>query len=260
MKSRTATRRGLRLSQSPAPSEKSHAETRKVAAPARLRTIAERPTLADQVYVAIKTAIIEGNLRPGERLREAETALWLGASRTPVREALLRLEQEGLVGALKTGGLTVVDLSEQDMQEIFGLIRVLETHAVRLAAQRITPKQLERLDAVCTRAEQLVRTEHEKLGDVNRRFHELVIEAAGSPRLQGLIGNLRSAMQPYRALTLRSPEFRQQSVRDHRRIMELLQKADVDGLETLMSRHLEHAEEVTLDSIRALAERLARTE
>lgn len=226
----------------------------------RLRAIGERLTLADQVYASIKSAIIEGTLRPGERLREAETALSLGASRTPVREAMQRLEQDGLLRSSKTGGSTVVELSERDMEEIFELIRVLETYAVQLAARRITPKQLERLEGVCTRAEQVVHTDHEKLGELNRKFHELVIEAAGSPRLQGLIGNLRSAMQPYRALTLQSPKFRTQSVRDHRRVVELLQKSDVEGLEKLMSHHLEHAQQVTLDGIRARAERLAQSE
>jgi DNA-binding GntR family transcriptional regulator len=225
--------------------------------PPRLRTIVERQTLADQVYVSIKAAIIEGTLRPGERLRENEIALSLGASRTPVREALSRLEHDGLVTSLKTGGSTVVDLSENDMKDIFGLIRVLETYATRLAAQRITPKQLERLDALCTRAERLANADYERLSELNRQFHEQVIEASGNRRLQALLGNLRSAMQPYRALTLQSPKFRAQSVRDHRRIFDLLQKRDVQALETLMSRHLEVAQEVTLDSIRARAERLA---
>lgn len=226
--------------------------------PPRLRALIERQTLADQVYGSIKKAIVEGDLRPGERLREAEIALSLGASRTPVREALSRLEQEGLVQSLKTGGSTVVELSENEMREIFGLIQVLETYASRLAAERITPKQLERLDVVCSRAEQLASTEREKISELNWKFHELLIEVSGNQRLQTLISSLRSAMQPYRALTLHSSKFRGQSVKDHRRVIELLQKRDADGLATLMSAHLGVAQEATLDGIRAQAERLAR--
>jgi DNA-binding GntR family transcriptional regulator len=227
--------------------------------PLRLDAVTERLTLADQVYVSIKKAIIEVDLRPGERLREVEVAASLGVSRTPVREALSRLEQEGLVQSLKTGGVIVVELSKSEMREIFGLIQVLETYAVRLASEKISPKQLEKLDAVCSKAEQVVNSDLEKLSELNRKFHELLIEAADNQRLQALIGNLRSAMQPYRALTLQSKKFREQSVRDHRRVVELLQKGDAENLALLMTKHLAEAQEVTLEGIQAQAERIARS-
>lgn len=224
----------------------------------RLRAVPERQTLADQVYGSLKQAIIDGELRPGARLREADIALSLGASRTPVREALSRLEQEGLVQSLKSGGSIVVELSTSEMREIFGLIQVLETYAVRLAAEHITPKQLEKLEAICSRSEQIVHSDLEKLSDLNRRFHELIIEASGNQRLQTLITNLRSAMQPYRALTLQSSSFREQSVHDHRSILDLLRRGAIDELATLMNAHLGVAQDATLTGIQAQAERLAR--
>jgi len=225
--------------------------------PLRLAAVTERLTLADQVYSSIKQAIISGDLRPGERLREVEVAASLGASRTPVREALSRLEQDGLVQSLKTGGSIVVELSISEMREIFDLIQVLETYAVKAASERITPNQLERLDTVCSRAEQVLDSNYDKLGELNRTFHELIIEAAGSQRLKVLIGNLRSAMQPYRALTLHSNKFREHSVRDHRRIVDLLKNGDTEGLGLLMEKHLGEAQEATLEAIQAQAERIA---
>ena len=225
----------------------------------RLDAVSERLTLADQVYSSIKKAIIDGDLRPGERLREVEIAATLGASRTPVREALSRLEQDGLVQSLKTGGSIVVELSIPEMREIFDLIQVLETYAVRAACDRITPKQLEKLDTVCAKAEQAVKTNYDKVSELNRTFHELIIEAAGSQRLKVLIGNLRSAMQPYRALTLHSNKFREQSVRDHRQIVKLLKNGDVEALGALMGKHLGEAQEATLEGIQAQAERLSRS-
>ncbi len=227
--------------------------------PRKLRAITQRQTLADQIYASLKQAIVAGDLRPGERLKEAEVALSLGASRTPVREAFSRLEHEGLVRSLRSGGSTVVELSETEMREIFGLIQVLETYAVRLASERITSSQIERLDEVCRRAEQLTESDREKLGELNRKFHQLVIEASGNQRLQILVGSLRSAMQPYRALTLQSQKFRAASVQDHRRMIELLQAADAEALGRLMTAHLETAQQVTLDGIMAQAQRLART-
>ena len=231
----------------------------------RLTAVTERLTLADQVYVSIKKAIIEVDLRPGERLREVEIAASLGVSRTPVREALSRLEQEGLVQPLKTGGVIVVELSKGEMREIFGLLQVLETYAVRLASEKISQKQLERLDSVCSRAEEVVQNDLEKLGDLeklsglNQKFHELLIDAAANQRLQALIGNLRSAMQPYRALTLQSRKFREQSVRDHRRLVELLQNGDAEELALLMTKHLGEAQDATLEGIEAQAQRIAQS-
>ncbi len=226
-------------------------------APLRLAAVTERLTLADQVYSSIKQAIISGDLRPGERLREVEVAASLGASRTPVREALSRLEQDGLVKSLKTGGSIVVELSINEMREIFDLIQVLETYAVKAASERITPNQLEKLDMVCSRAERAAINNYETVGELNRTFHELIVDAAGSQRLKVLIGNLRSAMQPYRALALHSKKFREQSVRDHRRMIDLLKNGDTESLGLLMAKHLGEAQEATLEGIRAQAERFA---
>jgi DNA-binding GntR family transcriptional regulator len=226
--------------------------------PLRLDAVMERLTLADQVYSSIKKAIIEGDLRPGERLREVEVAASLGASRTPVREALSRLEQDGLVQSLKTGGSVVVELSISEMREIFDLIQVLETHAVRMASERITPKQLEKLDTVCSRAEQALKVDQDKVGELNRIFHELIIDAAGSQRLKLVIGNLRSSMQPYRALALQSNKFREHSVSDHRRVVNLLKLGESEKLGMLMAKHLAEAQEATLEGIEAQMERHAR--
>lgn len=223
----------------------------------KLRDTVSRHTLAEQVYASLKRAIVNGDLQPGERLKELEIARSLGASRTPVREALSLLEQEGLVAALRSGGLTVVELAENDVEEIFGLIQVLESYAGRLAAERITEKQLERLDAVCRRAEQLGDDEHERLSELNWRFHELLIEASDQRRLQDLIRNLRAAMQPYRAVTLTFDEFRSRSVSDHREMIALLRARAGERLERLMFEHIGVARRVTIAGLRERAGRLS---
>src|SRR5262249_42543927 len=122
----------------------------------------------------------------------------------------------------------------------------------------ITAKQLEKLSACCTRAEQAVKSDADKVGELNRKFHELLIEASGNERLKAMIFNLRSAMQPYRALTLHSDRFRDQSVRDHRHILELLQRGETEELARLMDNHLRVAQEATLQGIEAQADRIAR--
>src|ERR1035437_4546288 len=105
------------------------------------RTTIQRQTVTDQVHRRLKQAIIDGEFQAGERLVEVDIAVRLGASRTPVREALSKLEQEGLVTPVRFGGLAVAKLSEVDVVEIFSLIRLLESYAGRLAAERATNKQ-----------------------------------------------------------------------------------------------------------------------
>ena len=222
----------------------------------KLKTKAvERHTLADQVYSFLKKGIIAGDLRPGERLKELEIAQSLGASRTPVREALSRLEQEGLVQPFPSGGLTVVKLSANDVREIYGLLRVLETYGIRLACEKITSKQLDRLETLCSRAEQLSTQDIDRLIELNGRFHELLIEATAHRRLIELVGQLRTALQPYRIVTMLrpdfhgSPQFRDLMVHQHSEIAKALRDREVDRLVDLVVEHNELGERTTLSHV-----------
>ena len=207
----------------------------------------ERHTLADQVHTSLKKAVLEGDLRPGERLKELEIAQSLGASRTPVREALSRLEQEGLVQPFPSGGLTVVELSTNDVEEIFGLLKVVESYACKLALENITEKQLEKIESICVRAEQLPGEENERRIDLNQRFHAMLIEVTGRRRLIEFVTNLRSAMQPYRIIAMNSsafqgsPEFLDLMVRDHTEIAQALRARDEERLVRLVHAHNEVA-------------------
>ena len=227
-----------------------------IMATGRLKTRpVERLTLADQVYTSLKRRIISGDLRPGERLKELEIARELGASRTPVREALSRLEQEGLVQPFPSGGLTVVKLSANDVKEIYGLLRVLETYGIRLAAERITAKQLDRLESLCTRAEQAGAEDIDRLIELNARFHDLLIEVTAHRRLKELVGQLRTALQPYRIVTMLrpdfhgSPQFRELMVHQHSEIAKALRVRDVERLVELVVEHSELGERTTLTHV-----------
>lgn len=215
----------------------------------------ERHTLADQVYTFLKKGIVTGELQPGERLKELEIAQNLGASRTPVREALSRLEQEGLVQPFPSGGLTVVKLSANDVKEIYGLLRVLESYGIRLAAERITNKQLERLESLCARAEQLSTEDIDRLIELNGRFHELLIDVTAHRRLKELVAQLRTALQPYRIVTMLrpdfhgSPQFRDLMVHQHSEITKALRDRDIDSLVELVIEHNELGERTTLSHV-----------
>jgi DNA-binding GntR family transcriptional regulator len=223
--------------------------------PPKLRATVERQTLAEQVYASLKKAIVNGDLKPGERLKELEIAQSLGASRTPVREALSSLEQEGLVKPLRSGGLMVVELAESDVDEIYGLLQVLEGYAAGLAARRITAKQLEQLQTNCDRAERVPHDDAERQSGLTLRFNQLLLQASGHQRLQDLVQNLRSAMQPYRAVTVAFDDFRHRCVRDHREMISLLRARDHAGVQQLMFDHIGAARDVTIAELRRRASR-----
>ena len=211
----------------------------------------KRHSVTEQVHERLKKAIIDGTLKPGERLVEGELAAMLGASRTPVREALSKLEQEGLVQPLRFGGLAVVELSEHDVSEIFGLIRVLECYAARLAAERATDAQIARMQLLCTRAAQLGEEETDRLGELNRQFHQQLVEAADHKRVRELISTLRSSMRPYRLLSLASAEFRQQTIRDHNAMLDAIRGRNPGLVEEIMRDHLTLAEQISLKHLRS---------
>ena len=215
----------------------------------------ERHTLADQVYASLKKAMLDGDLRPGERVKELEIAQSLGASRTPVREALSRLEQEGLVQPFPSGGLTVVELSPNDVEQLFGLLKVVEPYACSLALENITERELVKIEAICARAEELTQKDNERRIELNRRFHDVLIEVTGHRRLIELVTNLRAAIQPYRIITMNSPEFQASPefldlmVRDHTEIIRALRARDEERLVKLVIAHDEAAKRSLIDFI-----------
>jgi DNA-binding GntR family transcriptional regulator len=214
------------------------------------RSTIQRQTVTEQVHRHLKQAIIEGEFQPGDRLVEVEIAARLGASRTPVREALSKLEQEGLVTPVRFGGLAVAQLSEVDVVEIFSLIKLLESYAGRLAAERATDKQLAKLEQLCKRAEQLPDIDTERLAELNQQFHEQVVEAAGHKRLRELIMTLRTSLRPYRLVSLESSEFRKKCVLDHRALVDAVRARKGEQVEQMMFAHLNIAEQVALDRMR----------
>ena len=147
--------------------------------------------MAQQAYRLIRQAILQRRFGPGQRLIETELAVMLGVSRTPVREALSKLEVDGLVDLQPTGGVIVRDI-EKELAEIYELRQRIEGYAANLAAQRITREELARLDEVCARALAAVDTgELEGRVELNNAFHRLLTEASRSPRLIRLTNSYR---------------------------------------------------------------------
>ena len=212
-------------------------------APNKLRLIIKEPvSIRKKVYVAIREHILDGSFPPGERLVESRIAEEIKTSRTPVREALHLLENEGLLESIPRAGYRVKPLHWEEVEEICEIRVVNETLAARWAMKRITPKELLALENNLKVAEHEVRSGAPK-AFVHRdaEFHEILAHASRSERLLELCQLLRKHMLRYRIESLYLSETALRAIQGHRRILECLKARDEAGLEKAIRDHLEQS-------------------
>jgi DNA-binding GntR family transcriptional regulator len=201
----------------------------------------------------IRSAVLDGRLAPGQPLRESEMAHDLGISRTPIREALLLLENEGLVAIAPNRGAAVVRYDGADLEDLYTLRAVLEAHAARMAATRITPRELEFLGQSCERCSTLRRGEERvpELLNENLEFHMIIQRAAGSQRLIDMIRRVATLPLIYRTYISHSDDYRERAERAHREITEALAKGDAQTAGSVMEAHILYAGAWAVDALTA---------
>lgn len=201
-------------------------------------------SLADDVAERVRNAILSGQLAPEEPLREAVLSELLGVSRGPVRKALSSLEREGLVVVSPTGRTCVARLSRQDLDEVYGLRRVLERFAVGCACERATSADLAEMQAQINDLTAHIQrgiTEQEA-AELDLRFHDVLYRASGHQRL----GNFWTSLRPQIYVFLLSrnvanPDFRESVVRGHQQILDAIRDRDKDRAQLLIEGHLDFA-------------------
>jgi DNA-binding GntR family transcriptional regulator len=207
----------------------------------RLEKVSQRPR-AEQVREALRARIVDGSLPPGTWLSEPTIAGELQVSRTPVREAIGRLEEEGLVRRTPGLGAFVAELTEREAAEIIGIRAALEGYAAHLAAARITDDELERVRAAHAAAElALAADDVEALLAANMEFHDAVNAASHSPRTVGMINGLRDWVVRYRTRVLGEPDRRRRSFESHSLILGALGRRDEAAAESAMRQHIREA-------------------
>lgn len=198
-------------------------------------------SLRELVARHIRKAILEGRLRPGEKLVQEELAKSLGISRQPVREALRRLEAEGLVVYQPRRGVFVREYTAADMQEIYMLRRLLEGHAARLAAARLEPNEWLRLEHINEQmAAAAAAADGDRFVELNHAFHHIIHAGARSPRLLELIQRVWIGDTVYGPLFL--PGRAERSVSEHRRILAALRQRDAEAAAAAVCEHITNAE------------------
>ena len=199
-----------------------------------LAPVARPQRVAEQVYRHLRRAIVTGKIEPGTRLRELNVASALKVSRTPVREAISRLIGDWLVRELPTGGVKVVDL-EDEVTDISHIREALEICAVRLAARRITPEQVQELEELIDRSQSATFKERVR---INHRFHLAIAEASGSARLAEMISSFREYYLNPRWVTRGDKKMVDRAIYGHRQIVAALRARSPDRSEQMLRDHL----------------------
>jgi DNA-binding GntR family transcriptional regulator len=202
--------------------------------------------LADGVYQRLRSAIVRGELRPNERLVEADLADWLEVSRTPVRECLQRLAAERLV-ANRRRGWVVLDHSIEDIREIYGVRAALEGYAAQLAARQATDDQVERIMALAS-IDPATYADPPRRGFVeyNQQFHDMVVESCGNSRLAEAIRRSREYYFNYRIAAVYTAAEVAEAIGGHRAIGQAIQRREPDAAERLARAHVHEALEAAV--------------
>ena len=202
---------------------------------------------AEFVYESLRDAISDGRIAGGERVREEEVAHNLGVSRTPVREALQRLQQRGLLVLGAGRGLVVAQLSQQQVVELYAMREILEGSAARFAAKHATTAEIAILYQL---QEQLRVAEGDAMLHVslNRRFHQAIYEAAHNRYLMQTLDSLHDSFALLRSTTLRLPHRQRNSDEERRRIIAAIEKHDPDLAEREAREHILQAQRTRFES------------
>ena len=205
----------------------------------------------ERAYGHLKTAILEGRFNPAERLTEEHLAEELGVSRTPVREALHKLESEGLIKPLETRGFIVYPDSREDVEELFEIRSILEGYALKIISEKISEEDLERLNGFIEKAEEaLKRNRINEIFRWNTKFHDTLHGmVAQKKRFHRLIVDMRKYVLRFRENTLQYPEAGKRTIDGHRKILLALRLKDPDLCERMMREHIRQAKEDALQSL-----------
>lgn len=197
--------------------------------------------LRDVVFNTLREAILKGELRPGERLMELQLAAKLGVSRTPIREAIRMLEQEGLAVTIPRRGAEVAKMTEKDMQDVLQVREALDQLTAMIACELMTQEELEQLEKAAYAFEAAIETKDIKeIADTDMHFHDIVYEATNNPKLVNVLNNLREQMYRYRVEYLKDEKNYPTLLKEHRQILEGFKEKNKELIAETMRKHVQN--------------------
>jgi DNA-binding GntR family transcriptional regulator len=207
------------------------------------KAAAEEPfaSRAELVYRKLRDAIARGELKPGERVMEVEVAAWLDVSRTPVRDALRRLESEGMLRVEPRTGLVVTSITREAMLELYVMREVLEGTAARLCARHASDFEIMELEDIVRREERL-HGDYEALSRLNRTFHDTIHRGAHNRYLEKSLSAVNDSMCLLGKSQMLIPERASEAKLEHAELFGAILKRDGDTAEALARRHVRSAQ------------------
>jgi len=206
--------------------------------------------LRDVVFNTLREAILKGDLVPGERLMENTLAEKMGVSRTPIREAIRKLELEGLVTMIPRKGAEVAKITEKDIRDLLEVRATLEALAVRLACERMSDETIEKLNIL---KEEFARAAKKK--DVNLiirkdvEFHDAIFSSTGNDKLIQIVSNLREQIYRFRVKYIQEMPDYQVLIDEHEEIVENIKNGDIKAAEKMAINHIANQEKAVIDML-----------
>ncbi len=203
--------------------------------------------LRDVVFNTLRQAILTGELKPGERLMEIHLADRLGVSRTPIREAIRKLELEGLVVMIPRKGAQVARITEKNLKDVLEVRRALDMLAVRLACSRMDDEYKKQLREACDEFAQVVKSNNTKdITEADVRFHDIINKATGNDRLIQLVNNLAEQMYRYRLEYIKDAAYHNRLVAEHEEIYSAIMDGDEERAAKAVVLHIDNQEETII--------------
>lgn len=195
--------------------------------------------LRDVVFNTLREAILKGELQPGERLMELQLASKLGVSRTPIREAIRMLEQEGLAVTMPRKGAEVARMTLKDMEDVLEVREALDELAARIACAKINDEQLENLKSIRDEFKKSLDSgDVKKIAEEDVRFHDAIYEATDNAKLIALTNNIREQMYRYRVEYLKDQNNYPILTAEHDAIVNALEQRDKEMVTAEMHTHV----------------------
>lgn len=206
--------------------------------------------LRDVVFNTLRKAILTGQLKPGERLMEVHLANRLGVSRTPIREAIRKLELEGLVIMIPRRGAEVAQITEKSLKDVLEVRRALDALSVELACDRISEEEIKELKEACRVFEQATKGKDAAvIAKADVSLHDIIVRATGNQRLQQLVNNLSEQMYRYRFVYIKDESQHEKLITEHQMIYESIEKRDKKQAAEAARLHIDNQEKSIISQI-----------
>jgi DNA-binding GntR family transcriptional regulator len=220
----------------------------------RLNGTTTKPSLSEGAYSKIRRSLIDGTFPPGARLSEPELALRFRTSRSPIREALVRLEHEGFVERASNGRVSVKALDIADLEQLYVLRATVEGLAARLAAYRLRPIDLEVMSRIIDKMERCVK----KAGAAGaiaagQEFHDVITRECGNQPLVEILSGLHARISRFRAVVASFRDYDEERVAEHRRILKAFYQRKPEQAEAEMIRHIDRSAAVLISKLQKRA-------